>query len=231
MVRARVAIEKAHVQQETAIGILPGGTVNAFYKYLVEQGASVKIEEFVDTPNDTLNLYRPALVDDNVFAIAAGFGGWEVNYAMLHEDPRIRHLPRDKQPQLVGAASIVRLLKRSLTTQRPVLNSVFAIPKAGTIRAANSNEMEGGLLAQVKIPGERQIEAVIRGTAILAFCHFTGAPLSRYVDTTYSESISIFENEVVRDGRSVDGTFIKTHPQSYTVKRSSKQIPVVALTT
>lgn len=233
---AKRAIVKAHgLEEPSAVGILPGGTLNSFYTYLVEQGATVSIEEFSEIDSDTSRycMFQPSIVGQNGnFIVAAGFGGWEANYAFFHDSRTIRRLPRDRQVKAAATASVLEMLKRSLTTRQPVLNSIFAIPKVGPMHITNGNEMDNDSFAHITMPGESQLQAIVKGAIVLIFCHYSGKPLSEMANTTYVETVCIPKEDIPTTGINVDGDLVKiTGDAPLQISRSKKAIPVVALKT
>jgi hypothetical protein len=228
----REAVKKAHEQDAPlAIGVVKGGTLNAFYRFLTTNGYTTTLEDFA-TSDDISSFYqlRPGIVNNEIVITAAGFGGFETNYAMLHQDEKFRKVPRDIHPYALAVLSVLQLLKDSQTTNKPISNAIFVVSQSGPVRGYYRDENPQELLAQAKIPGESQAQAVLKGAYSLVHSAITGKPFLPREHMRFADSFTIPEHEQLERGRNLDGEWIKEKPRGdIFVYRSDKAIPVVAI--
>ncbi|MBI2338316.1 hypothetical protein HYU95_03995 [Candidatus Daviesbacteria bacterium] len=212
-----------------ALVIIPGGSHNGVFRALKDANISVSVDQLIEGELDKIPLFRPGLINNQLFNHFTGWGELELLHARTSENLRRFFYPRNYRMFAAGFFAITRSL-RMQDNPEYLMRIAITSPFVGPIKAVPDQDMYSDKLTLLSV---QSAPTRLQSAAKLGRLLFHSLARLRLPENILSvESSASFEFEYAGkiSKANADGQIVDiTNNNRISIRRHDKGLKIAAL--
>lgn len=215
-------------EEQPTLVVVPGGSRNAVYKSLKDKGTSIS-EEQLKTGEIYAPVFRPGLMNNQLFNHACGWDKLELLYAQINENIRNIPFPRSYRVCLASALTIIKNLKAA-ETQDYLMRMALTSSYLGPIKVAHGQEFYSDKVTLLSVkPSQTKLQSTAKLGLLLVYFLAGKKPPTTILSLESADTFNLEEKEVI-DKANIDGQMTNlAGGKNIVISRSTKGLKMTAL--